>query len=230
MSYYEILNEIINESNLTHKQISEECKKIGVNIDPSYISKLKTGKQPPASDEVNKAIAIACGFEVYIEDLLFESYREKAPDLIKSFLNEIVSYFRIQSKKPLKKMHPTMAAIIEESINSYTDYQLLQQSILGLKLKTEEDIVCETTITMSDKTMEPLIYKDSILVLDSDIENINNGDIIVVVIEDKYLVRRYIKIEEKVILISEDKTIEPLIIEDSNINIIGRVNHVKTNF
>ena len=77
----------------------------GVSINPSYISKLRTGKQPPASDDVNIAIAKACGFEKQIEDFLFEAYLEKSPEYIKIYYLKLLISLVIQHKQFLKHKH-----------------------------------------------------------------------------------------------------------------------------
>lgn len=47
MSYSEMLSQIIEESELSLRQISKRCADLDLNITPSYISQLKNGKLPP---------------------------------------------------------------------------------------------------------------------------------------------------------------------------------------
>ena len=60
MSYAEMLDEIITESELSLRQISKLCTQFDISITPSYISQLKNGKLPPPSPEVSLALAKVC--------------------------------------------------------------------------------------------------------------------------------------------------------------------------
>ena len=46
MSYSEMLSTIIEESELSLRQISKRCADLDLNITPSYISQLKTESSP----------------------------------------------------------------------------------------------------------------------------------------------------------------------------------------
>ncbi|WP_141433703.1 helix-turn-helix transcriptional regulator [Bacillus sp. 03113] len=61
MEYKDLLAEYIKKSNMTLDQIAEECKKYGINIHPTYISKLRLGKRPPASYVVTAVLAKVLG-------------------------------------------------------------------------------------------------------------------------------------------------------------------------
>ena len=53
MTYAEMLDAIIEESELSLRQISKLCTQFDISITPSYISQLKNGKLPPPSPEVS---------------------------------------------------------------------------------------------------------------------------------------------------------------------------------
>jgi repressor LexA len=55
--YKKILKEAIQATGLTLRRVSFKFDECGTNLDPSYLSRLQTGKLPPASDELNKKIA-----------------------------------------------------------------------------------------------------------------------------------------------------------------------------
>ncbi len=84
MSYSSVLAGFIEQSGKSLNEISRNCAVYGVKITPSYISKLKNGKNRPPSDKVNKAIARVVGCDP--EDLILAAYRQKIPSNILSKL------------------------------------------------------------------------------------------------------------------------------------------------
>jgi len=77
MKYQETLKAAINKSGKTLSRISKECFLYGVDISPSYISKLQNGDQAPATDGINLALARVLGLDE--EDFVLLAYREKIP-------------------------------------------------------------------------------------------------------------------------------------------------------
>ena len=57
-----------------------------MQIDPSYISKLQTGKQAPPSEEASRILAKVLGGNLI--DLLWLGFIEKAPIEIKQLFND----------------------------------------------------------------------------------------------------------------------------------------------
>jgi SOS-response transcriptional repressor LexA len=232
LNYYELLNKMIEESKLTHKEIAEKCMEYGVRINPSYISKLRTGKQPPASDDVNIAIAKACGFEQSIDNFLYEAYIEKAPSYIKVFLQEIVALFRKVIRDSFTNQFPSeMRQLLIEQIEQMSDYEIIKQSIGQLKLllnskngdidQKENQLV----LRMTDESMEPKIPRGSTIYI-IPTEEIRNGDIVVVSYKGQKRVCRIFFIEKKVVLVSDNNKFEPIIEEQNNITIEGKVSHI----
>lgn len=232
MNYYELLNWMIEESNLTHKEIAEKCIELGVKINPSYISKLRTCKQPPASDEVNNALSEACGFKEYSTDLLFQSFLEKAPEYIADFIKELISLFRSMAKFSLKDFPESLIPLMEEQLNSMSDYQLINTSIEQMKngitqdniKKLSNSVETKMNFKMEDDSMFPLIPKGAILLIENDKE-VCTGDIIIIKLDtDQYIVRRYIEyINNSIILLSESNKEDNIQVEKENVEIVGRV-------
>lgn len=84
MKYHELLNKYIEESGLSLGEIVIRAKHIGVEITKSYISKLKNGIKPPASEEITRALAkVTKGDE---EALIMARYVDKAPSEIRPML------------------------------------------------------------------------------------------------------------------------------------------------
>lgn len=86
MTYSELLSQYVKESGLTLRKIANEAEKQGVAVDPSYISKLQTGKMPPPSEEITVAIAEACGKDP--EKLVIQGYIDKTPPHVRKLLDK----------------------------------------------------------------------------------------------------------------------------------------------
>lgn len=84
MDYADLLSKYIEESKLSLGELSLRLKNKGISADRSYISKLKNGAKPPASEEINKALAEVTGGDM--EELITAAYLEKAPENIKKLL------------------------------------------------------------------------------------------------------------------------------------------------
>ena len=79
MNYTELLNELIERSGKTVKQIANECTaNYGVNLTNTYLSGLKTTPGKQASEEINRALAKACGAE-YEDILVVQAFIDRAP-------------------------------------------------------------------------------------------------------------------------------------------------------
>lgn len=80
MKYANVLSDAVIASNMTYTQIVDKCRRKGVKISRSYLSKLCTGAMSPASDELNKALAdvLAPGSTLY-QQLAVAKYKEIIP-------------------------------------------------------------------------------------------------------------------------------------------------------
>ncbi|MBC9783487.1 hypothetical protein H1S01_03045 [Heliobacterium chlorum] len=87
MGYAERISELIEQSGMQLIEISARCKMYGVNVTSSYLSKLKGGKMPPPSENIN--IALAKVLEVNEDELIWEAFIDRAPD---RFKEELVAF------------------------------------------------------------------------------------------------------------------------------------------
>lgn len=86
MTYAQLLSEYIEKSGLSLGEIAQRMNAKGISIDRSYISKLKNGQKPPASEEVSRALAEVTGGDP--EKLVLAGYIEKAPKEIQTILRD----------------------------------------------------------------------------------------------------------------------------------------------
>ncbi|WP_212758661.1 hypothetical protein [Paenibacillus sinopodophylli] len=96
MNYAELLKNFIQRSNFTLDDISLELEKRGLSASKQYLSRLQNGKNPPASDALNRALAEITGGD--IDALLLAGHIEKAPDEVKSTLSEAQKYKEVFRK------------------------------------------------------------------------------------------------------------------------------------
>lgn len=69
------------DSKLSLKEVCQLVyEKSGIKISTSYLSKIRSGTKPPASDQVN--LALANVLKIDPVDLLVSVYQEKVPDVV----------------------------------------------------------------------------------------------------------------------------------------------------
>lgn len=243
MGYAETLSNIVENSRLTLKEISDKCKERGIDVAPSYISKLQTKKQAPASDQVNRVLAEVCGGD--IEKLLYEAYFEKAPDYMKELLKQNVQYLRDITLSWVKNQKEGFELqIFQEDFYNLSDFEFmkkysyffegwseLNKSRLFLDISKKDDgksfINPKFGVEMYDDSMEPTIPRGSL----THISNNENyfGNIVVLLRDNKnFLIKRCFAIEDdsindKVLLTCDNPSYEPEIVKLSDIKIIGTV-------
>ncbi|MCM3145084.1 LexA family transcriptional regulator [Brevibacillus sp. MER 51] len=243
MGYYETLIEMIGKSGLTLQEIADKCESIyGVKINRSYISKLQTKKQAPASDEVNVAIAKVCGGDV--ERFRYEGYIEKAPPFIKDFIGDLTSTLKRQVISNLETLITGEdLERVTTGLNNTPDIELVNKISAALDKvpnmdadyynvsKHEQELKLTPLFgaKMNDDSMEPRIPIGSVLNLVNP-DELKNGDIVLIRESNtSFLVRRYIKISSGVIFLSDNPSFEPIELHDSNFEIIAKVKSVTIN-
>lgn len=246
MSYSEFLADIIKNSKKSLRQISLECKnKYNVKATASYLSKLQTGGQTPASDNVNVAVAKVCGINP--DDLLFEANLERAPEDVKKLVDTMVNFIKSMYLS-FKGVNETNNQEIENEINKYLNMNtreflksMLENNNIDFENPLEIDIPLQeeqqNTVNdlfmkfsigfkMLDNSMFPVIREGAKIELDTTAE-IKDGDIVAVMIDnDKYLIRTYIKAGKNIILIPSNKDFETLTFKESDIDIRGKVKSI----
>jgi transcriptional regulator with XRE-family HTH domain len=234
VGYQETLARIIKESGLTLREIAEKCREIGIKIDSSYLSKLQTGKQAPASDEINIAIAKICGVDADL--LVYEKYMEKVPPYIRDFIKKTLEDVRNVMVSVYTKLAPSnMHSLIKDQVKNISDTELIKEAlkvgIVKLPINDTEIEVSSTAlaeIEITDDSMEPRIPKGSKLHFQVPLY-LEPGDIIVAEIEEgNYMIRRYIPLDEKIVLISENIKYKPQIFLKDQIKIVGKVKSITT--
>lgn len=240
MGYKELLSEMVEKSHMTLREIADMAREKGVSLDPSYISKLQTGKQQPASDEVSKVIAEVCGGDPDL--LIWEGYMEKAPEVVRTYINKSVGQLKGGIKAALKMQLPkdelintylmqidalSELEIVKEIINTEDFFETEDELVLVNKDDGGKSaMVLSEFIEMPDDSMVPLIPKGARISVKRQ-RDYNNGEVVVVKLsENKAVIRKIIFYEDKVILIPENTKYDTNILNKDEIEIGGKITSV----
>lgn len=249
MSYSEFLEKTIKDSGYSLRMIAGQCeRKYNVKITSSYLSKLQTGAQTPASKEVNIAIAKVC--KINPDDLLFEADFERAPESVKKLTNQMITFlkkFFMQSLSELKIEDTSIQENVDNEINRYlnmstrefvqaiNEYDTLLNTANPFELNLGEinesrntkieDVFMKFSVgkIMLDNSMFPIIKQGAKLEL-IQLNEYDNGDIVSVLLEDeKSIIRTYVDAGKNVVLIPANNEFETLAIPKNKIKINGKV-------
>lgn len=226
MNYAQMLDAMITKSELSLRQIAKRCGEFNVSITPSYISQLKNGKLPPASEEVTLALAQVCG-EKQISHLIFQGYFEKAPQLMRDYIFSTAEL----SKKFIKSLCQDGDNLPEEFdsyINNLDIISALEASeqytgdddtasvsdlIDRIKLSTggftkEEGGKDSTKFFLTDSSMSPTIPVNSfVYIMPTKRDWLKNRDIIAFYPPSSktLALRRFFEERGQILLVPEDK-------------------------
>ncbi len=246
MTYAEMLDSIIKESELSLRQISNRCSALNLTITPSYISQLKNGKLPPPSEEVSMTLAKACGSDKQAH-LVFQGYMEKAPSLMKEYMLASSSLNKAMMESLYKASGKDFSKESQDYIKSLDILAALELSSQFVALDDPEkaaDLVKQITLSaggvtdadthgdminlfLGDGAMSPLIPTHSyVYIMPTKLELLKDRDIIAFYTDNRKIptLRWILFIQDKVFLIPEDKSYQPYLFNDlADINYIGKV-------
>lgn len=240
MSYSDVANRMISETNFTQKEISDKCKELGVIISREQLNKILNGKAPAPKEKVSRTIAKICNADD--RELVIEGYLEKAPKEFIEFLNifqdaslnmglqamenkltdEEISIIRDLYKKE------TLAKIIVEMLDMDCTQSLDMNNV---EIDKNFNIIFENNnyIKMEDDSMENKIPKGSKLRIKIK-EKYKNGDIVLVKVRnnEKPIIRIIFFIGRDVCLGALNKKYNSLYLKNEDFKIIAEINSVET--
>lgn len=247
MSYAEMLDKIISESELSLRQISKLCNQFDIRITPSYISQLKNGKLPPPSPEVSLALAKVCNSKNQSQ-LVFQGYMEKAPDVIKEYMLASSHLNRIMLESLCKaENNNSMSPDALDYLKNLDILSTLEMSSRYMNSNTKTDpaeLIREITLSsggvskvqaqgdminffLGDTSMNLIIPIHSYLyILPTKVELLKERDIIAFYPNNRKqaTLRKIFFSNNKILLIPEDKTFQIYIIESfEEIDYLGKV-------
>lgn len=194
MPYARLLNEYIEKSGISTRDIAKKCAKAGQSVSPSYISILRNedSKRVP-SDELSSVLEKILGADEGL--FVLEAYLEKAPDILnvalRNFYNITVNQalnimgndftdeqkemlFEEANKRPLSELVVEMA-----KYDDISEYQSMETTIDDGDETTTyvAKIMLDSDLEVLDDSLAPMIKKGSKIKLRLE-QEYKSGDII----------------------------------------------------
>ncbi len=240
MKYAELLDQLIQKSGITAKELAEKCQAQGVEITPSYISLLRNKeKNRVPSDDVSIALAKALGKEDNY--LVLEGYLEAAPIELKQaiknlYFQSVVAAAWVAGTALEKDQEQVIKATIEQQpmceivlyISQKLEAEKYDQAFMSTKVEGNTiTLVMPQELNVEDNDMYPLMEKGNKakLVTKSEYEN---GDIVAVSLKETSIkFRKLQKIsEELTLLLAFNPECETMSFDEKTMVIIGKVDSV----
>jgi len=181
MNYKELLNKLIDESGLSNKEILEKCAEYGEKITPNYLSVLKNQDDKIASDSLSIALAKACNYP-YEEILIVQAYLDKAPEIIKEYLNMFFKEIHEATYLVYEQNKNQLPKAIQDEYESHVKKELDDMFLAEFICETKENkysLNLSETLKKQKKTtpikwaLVPIAKNDSIKILTGeDVEEI----------------------------------------------------------
>lgn len=246
MTYAEMLDAMISESELSLRQISKLCAQFDISITPSYISQLKNGKLPPPTPEVSLALAKVCNSKNQSQ-LVFQGYMEKAPEVIKEYMLASSQLNRIMLESLCKADQNAMTKDALDYLKNLDILSTLEMTskYIGSDNKPDpNELVREITLSsggvskiqaqgdmisffLGDSSMSPTIPVHSYMyILPTKQDLLKERDIIALYPNNRKqaTLRRVFHANDKILLIPDDKSFQIYIIDSfEEIDYIGKV-------
>ncbi|MDO4552767.1 MAG: S24 family peptidase [Bacillota bacterium] len=246
MTYAEMLQKIIGESQLSLRQIARRCESQNLAITPSYISQLKNGKLPPPSEEVSLVLAKVCGVKEPAY-LVFQGYMEKAPGLVREYMLAASTLNKTLLDSLCQMKEGSVPQEVRDYINNMDALTAMEMSSKYIdgegKLKAES-LVREIALTsgviteadtrgellnffLGDTSMAPTIPSHSLIyVLPTRTDLLKDRDIIAFYPDNRRTptLRRFFCIKGKYVLVPDERSHQVYFFERlEEINYAGKV-------
>lgn len=255
MPYGMLLKKIIKEKNgYTYTYVAKECRKIGVKLDKSNLINIVNGKKKPPKEEISKAIAKVCDVDERL--LILEAYLDTAPKEIMLLLNNLRYSSFLYAKKGMEDINMSdivntknipnniveliknefLRQPISEYILDYlNDIEKIEIIDTGLKLSSnnygkENDFILSTkepiSFEIGDKGMEPKILEGARVTIKFKTKH-NDGDIVLVVEDNKMIARMIFYKENEIILVPLNKEYKNLVYPKNDLtHILGKIEKI----
>ena len=249
MPYTRLLNQLIDDSGLTAKEIAERCTEQGQAITASYVSILrKEANERTPSVEVSQALEKV--LKAPEDILVLEAYLDNAPEVLmqvlRTALQRILEFtFRaIDGAMPIGEVEKeAMEAQIEQMPLSHLVFSLreqLTQSFFEQNILASSEMIDETQLNVSmqanvdfdipDSAMQPLLPEGSKAKLKFQME-FQSGEVVAVIsLADKNMIFRklYDTKDGKRMLMPLNPAFDVMEFDSASMLIFGRVEAVVT--
>lgn len=242
MPYAKLLNQLIEQSGMTAKEVAEQCTARGVSVTPSYLSVLrKEGSNRMPSDEVSKALALVLGQDE--NSLTLERALDEAPEPLRkmiqrSIVEATLLVFRASNETITEEIYNNAWAIAKASslassvimaANAPTSYQQEKQSAFPKITQNKNgntsfvvDIIPEFKI--NDVSMYPLVKQGDTIKVTPQVEY-TTGDIIAFKDNNSQEIacRQVQCVGDTLLLIAFNSEFPPLQYQENDMKILGKV-------
>lgn len=237
MRYEKLLNDIIKKSKLSQAEIVRKCNDMGVALDKSYLSRLRSGKASSPRPEISKAIAKVCGCNEML--LVIEGFLDEAPKelfdiflelkfmavgAVYNLLRQNVSAEEFDKIREKLRNEPIADFVLGLTENPNTSIESSNSNLTIGDGQASLSISKPPTIPISDNSMEPLIPQGSEITLST--SSYEDGKIYFIDLDGTLLVRKVLLFSPNYILIPINSNFETIIKPIDAVKIIGKVNTV----
>ncbi|WP_341282088.1 hypothetical protein [Paenibacillus sp. FSL H8-0537] len=199
MSYYaKLLSQYIDTSGKTLKEISQKLlDENKLSVDSSYISKIKTGAKPPASEIISRALADV--LDGNPDKLVFAGYLDKAPDDVRETFAQLDNMVDETLKSIiLHSSVPQLAAIIDNlrefEVNHFRPFCILDQIKLNEIPSGAQSVINDFLDTI---LREELNHRDKLKLIPLLIEFLMNSQKELYIYKEKYFLQSISSSTEK---------------------------------
>lgn len=235
--YTELLSRLIENSGKTLTEIASLCRQnYDVRITQSYISKLRTGKQPPAMEPINRALAEVCGGDP--DELQYAAFYDRSPATIRRVLRLVAQAARLgikhvitdaeEAEDPeLKQVFTSDWALFkgleEQVLNEDTWDTFLENASSSMEFPIMNEPREFSRWRMTSEEMEPLIPASSLLHLRPLPDERNDGEIVVVKKGDDTVVRRVTMVKGEISLVPYNPKYSAILFDNTDMQMVARV-------
>lgn len=248
MPYKKLLNQLIEQSGMTAKEIAERCEAEGASITPSYLSMLrKEDSGRNASDEVSVALARVFGKNEQL--LVLERVIDDAPEELKIAIKNLaltagLTLARASEQEITDEMYQSMKMLLEQqplaeivlSLQKPPDFSSYNKELFTQMSETPEGNVTVNvsglqTFTATDDAMYPTIKKgDKVQIAVQ--PTYRTGEIIAFTVcgQEDILYRQMQKLNDQTLLLAFNSTYEPKAYDPEKMLVLGKAVSVSTLF
>lgn len=209
MSFGAYLKQAIEKRGCSYRQLS-----ILADIDHTYISKIVNGKMGPPSPEILKKLSKPLG--VSYEELMEKAGYINLPNRPDANSSQTFTASRMAKVPVLGNITADKPLYSEQHICGY-------QYIAEDDAKYGEYFYLRVT---SDSMTGSRIHPGDLVYVRKQ-KNIENGDIVLLLSGNEVSLKRVFRAEGKIILQPDNPKYEPVIVDDDDIKVLGKVIHVR---